>query len=734
MSLKNQKILVDQKERDGASTPRPVNVLVEAGAGTGKTTLLIARFLNILKLGLAKIDEIVAITFTHKATAEMVTRLRDALETEILDSGLASEEKGNLKQALLNFNNHRISTIHGLCGAILKEFPIEARVDPAFGVLEERDEKELVDELWENWLKKQVEKRESVINQVYELGIGNDYLKIYLKFIMENLDFFSSYDFSLNYDLEDLARSFGEIVESMVDLKKKYAPEVSPGVAAEAILNYQLDWIQIKKLPVAEQVRRIFLYKINRAQMKGSWGEDAKEIYSALRDRLKEVTTTEIFRWIANKTGQLLLGVLGQVEDRKLELQMITHDDYLLKTRDLLRDYHRVREYYKGKFRQILIDEFQDTDPLQTEIAFFLAEEPGKCERDWKECRLVPGKLFLVGDPKQSIYGFRRADIEIYEEAKALFQEKNDILNIRVNFRTQNPLIDWINLQFSRAIKKDGTNNRFQPNYTDLEVGRQGVSKQGLVLLEAEQENRGDFTIVGPVRELEAQVVATYIRELIDSKAEIELKNGKKKIISYSDIAILFPNYTEIENLYQALEERDVPFVLEKGRFFFTRQEIQETLKILRAIDNPSDETAVVGTLKTPFFGASDEDLLQFSFTGAKFNYLTPGNPSHNLEAQFEVLRRIYQQKNSLSVYSLLDTVFDELMMREFFTAVYEEKRGPANLEKLLSMAYSFDEKGGGTLTDFINELEEKIRNQEREPDAPLNESESDVVNLLTFH
>ncbi|MCD4785974.1 MAG: UvrD-helicase domain-containing protein [Candidatus Eremiobacteraeota bacterium] len=742
--------LTDKKQRDLASGDISVTYIIEAGAGTGKTTILVKRFLKLIMTGSAKIDEIVSITFTEKAAAEMLTRVRDNLE-EICHgkSGLAI--KAHCRDALDNFSLNRISTIHGFAGNLLREKPFEAEVDPFFEINDPRGH-DIFNRVWEEWIEKELGLTDSPIRYVVEMGVKHATITAYVKFVYQNRDFFTDYiPLEIEYNIDEfigLLKRTGRILKDIMDNHcSNYDDKGKKEIEKFLALIKAID----RGTP--REIERLLL-NIGGFKAKGSKSNyipgdkctEQKKVFKDLNVELniiKNIISQKIIGGCLNRIKEFI----KLVESEKFRHGVLDFRDLLVKARFLLRDNINTRRYYQRKFRYILVDEFQDTDPLQAEIVFFLSGGIGqKIEgqvreaepvSNWEECGIKPGKLFIVGDPKQSIYRFRRADIEIYEKVKEILKRGGgESLNISVNFRSLRPVVEFVNKHFSKVIKKPSEGN-YQPEYVSLSPFREeNENIPSLVLLNPDDKLQETMIYSYDVRLAEAGMVAEYIDYLVnESGIKIGGRSGNNRPIRYKDIAMLFPRTSDIDIYESALSARGIPYVLEAGNLFFKRQEISDLIIILKAIDNPLDEVAVLSVLKSPLAGVSDEEILQASINGVSFNYLeVTSDSSPDIRKIFNELRFFHKHRGEVSISILIEMILDWSRYREFHIVTSADRRPEANIEKFMGIAREYEEAHRGTLRGFIGEMSEKLKEKEAEPDAPLAESDDDAVLLITAH
>ncbi len=489
----------DQDVRDRVTTDLGMTFLLEAGAGTGKTRVLVDRYVSCVLdplRGTGDVRTVAAITFTEKAAGELRQRIREEFERLAQRTSADAGRAAVIQGALDALDDAPISTIHGFAGRLLREFPVEAGVDPAFEQLDALGSDLERGRLWEEWLGELAAGDPSVgttrrgLSRLLRAGVRLDWLR--------TLAVGPRGVFGERYDLDpepeslpepDLRASLPELVASLEQLGSFCSVACSRDddkgcIAAMALVEAGRE-LAARPPDDGDQLAAAFFALPVRATStapggaKGNWsqlhgGKDelqtryrqaagvvlaAREAYAAYLTALAVSVADAFSRWAA---------------ETQLSLGRLDFTDLLGCLRDLLARDLAARAALQARFRYLLVDEFQDTDPLQAEIVFLLCEhEP--VVRDWREAVLEPGKLFVVGDPKQSIYRFRRADIGMYDQVRRLVAGQPDgtgaLEVIRQNFRTTPAVVQWVNNVFADVFDDDREEGR-QPGYQWVEPFR----------------------------------------------------------------------------------------------------------------------------------------------------------------------------------------------------------------------------------------------------------------------
>jgi ATP-dependent exoDNAse (exonuclease V) beta subunit len=421
---------------------------------------------------------------------------------------------------------------------------------------------------------------------------------------------------------------------------------------------------------------------------------------------------------------------------------VVDFQDLLLRARDVLTRSLPVRRYFQRRFDFILVDEFQDTDPLQAEIAFLLAEDPeAEPAPDWRTCRLAPGKLFVVGDPKQSIYRFRRADIAVYEEAKRLIETSGgEVLALTTNFRTVPSILGFVNERFDAVFADREVDPEPRPlvAYRE-EVDRKGARTLALVVPPERLPGDGDRR-VGTLGPIVAETVAAFLDEITHRRPWSIRDGDGVRPARPGDVALLVrrmvPDF--IEAYEKALTAHGVPFRLVGGKQYYARDEVRGLANVLRAVDNPADRLAVFAALRSPFFGFSDDDLWQLVAAGGSLNYLAPV-PGHARSAvaatlAFEVLGGLHRLRRIRPPSDVIVRVFERTRALAAFRLRPGGDQLVANLWKTLEMARAYEAAGPTTLRALVRFLDEETEGGAEEGDSPVGDQAGAQVEVVTVH
>ena len=442
---------------------------------------------------------------------------------------------------------------------------------------------------------------------------------------------------------------------------------------------------------------------------------------------------------------------------------LVTFDGLLVRARDLLRDHPRIREDMKERFQAILVDEFQDTDPLQYEILLWLCEEPSGRAGQWRGVRLAPGKLFVVGDPKQSIYGFRGADIEAYfQVVKEMIEAQQGVeCRLTANFRSDAGILDAVNGVFERLFEE---RPGLQPEHIPLRPGRgsadegaappvQGRNRTGVSIL---RPGSTDEEAAAPVRvrrvatpgrtlgaaearRVEARSLARWVdEEIVSGRTFFRDRDGNRVRAQPGHVAYLMRSLTDVQTYLEPLRRRGIGYVVEGERAFYAAQEVVDAVNLLRTLDDPYDRVALVGVLRSPLGGHDDVEILALSRQSLLDYRLAEGPRRGELPPGavdlYRRLLRLHREVRFLEAGSAVDRVFEGLPLSVLAASGGSGPQAAANLEKVRLMAREAGAEGNGTLKEVAAEFERRVREVEDEAESALEEETPDAVRVMSIH
>ncbi len=667
----------DNEARELILTELGQSMLVEAGAGAGKTTSMIGRMTALIRSGkCSSVGKMAAVTFTRKAASELRAKFRVALERAAAEADGA--ERDRLARAAADVDKCFIGTIHSFCARLLRERPVEARVDLAFQEMDDEADAALRDEAWNEFAARLAAGAEAeTAAKLREAGLGaGDLAGAFRRFAdFPDVDEWPAPEPA---DVDLISSGVAKKVLSYVDHMLETRPHLPDECGNDALIP------KYKSVPLLVRHRGdmsdpacaaevLCCFESNPSIVQKEWiktkvftGDDAKAEKARWME-MNEAAAPLLARWREKRYAAALAALIKAREiydEARRSRGLLNFQDLLMISARLLRDFPHVRRYFARRWSHLLVDEFQDTDPIQAEVMTLLTAS-SQVEKDWRKCVPRPGSLFVVGDPKQSIYRFRRADVMTYNEVKKIIEAGGGtVVNLTANFRTTGSVIGWVNQVFGpdggETFGEKGDMLRFRsapsdesPAYSRLEVGR-GDGEIG--------DLTGPFKLTIPksrcgnkaaALEYETGRIARIIRDALDkgltvTRSEKELAHGASSRVNASDFLIITRNTTNLSAFEAGLAGYGIPCRVTGGSSLAEIEEIGLLYKCLLCLNRPDDPSALVGLLRSELFGASDAALYEFKKGGGEFNFKAP--PPEGLEG--EGGRAIIEAFSRLSTYS----------------------------------------------------------------------------------
>ena len=642
----------DQAARDAIIGERTLNVAVVAGAGTGKTKTIIERAVALLaphepEATAIPIQRMALITFTRRAAGELRFRIREHLLRELERVARRDGTRaGRLREALGNLDAAFVGTIHGFADRLLRLRPVEAALSPAYMLID--DNSELVRETF--WRLRRAAEAGTLRTELGRFAAAVE--PILIDEAAETLRAATRAALQMERaegsfaPLASLEATLARMIDTR-DVAVVQVPIPEPGIAAaRAAVDRLRDMIaKMRGGGFGHRRLRRIVYALRRLHEVDDPAETVRIVQDALRgrrlykgrdfnddalgfsvykamfpDRAKADSLAEKLkgphRWLATRLVRLFPVVRAMYERVKAEHEVVDYLDLLIKLRDLLRDDLEARHFYQGLFEHVFVDEFQDTDPLQCEIVFYLCEATGSAATGWDAVRLTPGKLTIVGDPKQSIYRFRRADIAMYGRATERLVASGALeQRLETNFRSRPELIDFFNQRLAAVLgKRDGA--AFDPqtgraNYEDL-IPSASIPPAGVgvhVLPYADDTGSGLLAPGG--RAVEADMLARYVRWLLASQHPIrDPGSGAVRPLQAGDVAVLACVTTNLRLLLRRFDAHGIEYTARGGALFLGHPVVRDYLLGLRALADRDDGVAEAALLRPPFFAVDCADAV----------------------------------------------------------------------------------------------------------------------------
>jgi ATP-dependent exoDNAse (exonuclease V) beta subunit len=707
-------------------------LFVEAGAGSGKTTSLVERVTAIVLADGVPLRNVAAVTFTEKAAAELRDKLRTAFTTSDHPAAAA---------ALDDLDTAAIGTLHAFAQRILAEHPIEAGLPPLVDVQDEVASGVDFDARWTT-LRAELLDDESLTDTLL--------LAMAAGMRLEDLRSMAQ-TFTGNWDLiaeRVLAPAVGDPppvdVSALITEARRVVALAAHCTAdddkmlpklrlldawAQSLADAPDDASRIAALGVAVGGA----WKHGRAPNWTAYGIDrlrgeCREVAGAatrLRDEVLDVT----LRRLAQRIGR---ATLDDAEVRRTEGRLEFHD-MLVMARGLLR--HpvlgaEVRATLQHRYRRLLLDEFQDTDPIQIELAVRIAGGAAASQPDWEDVAVPGGSLFVVGDPKQSIYRFRRADIATYLHAHQLIGRE---VVLDTNFRTGAPILNWINTVFGQLIVAEPGS---QPAYRPLRAHRD-AAPSGLPVLTLGGTAHTDGPSAVEMREREAADVVAAVRTALDERWQVYCDDRKVwRDIELRDIAVLVPARTSLPQLEAALDTAGIGYHPGSTSLVYRSREVRDLLAAARAADDPGDELALVTALRSPLFGCGDDDLWTWRQAYGRFRlFATADVPADHPVAQgIAYLRKLHDDRTWLAPSEVLARLVEDRRMFEMAADEPRDRDIWRRLRFVIDQARAWSDTEHGGLRGYLAWAARQGSETARVAEAALPETDTDTLKIMTIH
>ena len=757
-------LLVDAKERELIRTALDCSMFVEAAAGTGKTTELLHRIVAVLADGRTTVDRIVAVTFTEKAAGELKLRLRFGLESARRESPVGSPHRTNVENALAHLEEAHINTIHGFCADLLRERPVEAEVDPRFQVMTDPEAMRLCTEAFDLWLQEQLEHPPEGVRRALRRASSfrvDDSTTARLRDAAWTLIIWR--DFPAQWRREPFARQAA--IDSLVQQLESFAMLTTR--ATNRNDNLLRDTWQARQL--VDQIRTIETARsrdhdglesslielgsernfVNPRKGYGTSYGNALARAAVLAAHEELVANLKAFARAADADlAALLQGELFQTVERYEKLKQrsgrLDFVDLLIRARNLVRDCASVRSDLQRRLTHIFVDEFQDTDPLQAEIILLLASDDPSV-RAWREVKPAAGKLFIVGDPKQAIYRFRRADVGVYREVKKLLEARGALpVQLTTSFRGVPSLQNAVNAAFAPVMTGDA--ETLQADFVPLSPRRTDPSGQPtLIALSVPEPYDRQRVAMASIENSLPDAVGAFVQWLLhDSKWTVTERERPDERVAILErhICLLFRRFDnwgeDITRGYaRALEARGIPHLLVGGKSFHGREEVETMRAALSAIEWPDDELSVFATLHGSLFAIDDETLLTYRH---QFRRLHPFRIPEGLPEMLapvgdalRLLQSLHRARNYRPVSDTIGLLLETTRAHAAFVLRPSGEQALANVLHIAELARTYETSGGISFRGFVEQLRQDAEGGQA-PEAPILEEGSDGVRIMTVH
>jgi ATP-dependent helicase/nuclease subunit A len=738
--------LPDAAARARIAEDLDANLLVEAGAGAGKTTQLLARMCALVRTGRAPVDELAAVTFTRKAAGDLRGRFQLALERQLAEarSSGAHAEAERLDRALKHMDRAFIGTIHSFCARLLRERPLEAGLDPGFRELVGIEQIRQRQAFWRTYIERLHAEGHPLLERLSRAGLHTKQVAGLFEKVVENPDV----EFTAPPAGRPQPGPLRAELEALLNRAWPYVPREQDPDSDDRLLAkirklrfyyHGLRWERSDAL-FFEGLAELCRSKISTTLRNWLDRERAREMRDAFNDfcRPDGPAQQALHAWWAHRYPivlELVCGAAAEFAQERRRTGALSFSDLLVHAAAMLRDHPAARLDLQRRYRRLLIDEFQDTDPVQAEVLLLLAaDDAGEC--DWRRVRPRRGALFVVGDPKQSIYRFRRADISIYMEVRAAFERwgtelkgSAGVVELVTNFRSLPAIGEFVNEAFAPRpddaspirfpVRGDERQAPFAPLRTRP---AQDPSRPGVIGWYLAAGGRQEQLI-----EDEAERVASWIAGRIADEGrqpgEFLVLTGTRKFLAAHA---------------RALEARSIP-VQVTGAAVGLEEELEELIVLLSALADPGDPTATVATLTGLFFGHDFGALLDYAEAAraagcrAPFDLLrVPAQPAVAVQASLRKLSEWHALTRREPADVAIARIVDELGLLPWAAA------GDLGESRAGALVYALDAvrtaslQGDTSLAGALDALRGALESEEAE--APLEPGRAQVVRVMNLH
>jgi len=736
----------DQDQRQRILEDLDSCLLVEAAAGTGKTTSLVGRMVELMRQGRCLPGTLAAVTFTRKAAAELRSRFQLALERAVSEATGVEQER--LTAALEQVDRCFVGTIHAFCGRLLRERPIEAGIDLAFEEMDDQVDGQLRTEAWKQYVAEQFAADSPVLQALADLGLEiNQLPESFLTFAdYPDVDEWPACDIDLG-DLTSVAAQLQHYAAHMSRLVPAFPVERGND---QLMAKYERLARLVPKRNLtraAELLELLELFEPHHGAIQKHWPEGKKQGKEECQrwEGFAEATARPLLKRWREKRYFTVIQVLQaavQVYDRMRAARgRLNYQDLLICAGRLLRDKPQIRRYFRQRFTHLLVDEFQDTDPVQAEVMMLLtADDPA--ETAWRRCRPVPGALFVVGDPKQSIYRFRRADIVTYSQVKdVIVASGGGVVHLTANFRSTSNIVAWCNTIFDATFPEVA--DKYSPARSSLLVAREDGCPGKLAEIQALRIPE-EHCSKAAASAYDARRIAHFIHDALRRKLTVprtaaELKAGMSAQVQEDDFLIVTWNKKVLAQYAAELQLLGIPHQVTGGSALGQVSELRLLADCLRALAEPDNPVNLVAVLRGELFGFSDVDLYRFRRAQGRFHFRSsvpeglPPEVKRQFQDAFGRLQKHAKWLRQLPPVAAVERIAADLglPMRSLMSAGGNERAGCLAKAIELLRIEQFDYP---STADVARRLDELINEEIDFDGLPVRAQDRPAVRLMNLH
>lgn len=723
-----------------------MNILVEAGAGSGKTTSMVGRMVSLITEKKVPIENIAAITFTRKAAAELKERFQNKLE-ERFRTEKDDALREVLKTALYNMEQCYIGTIHSFCACLLRERPVEGGIDPDFTELDEMTDAVLHSQAWQQFLIQIRSNSPERLQLLNEIGLKPSDLEGIFQTITDYPDVRIACTKVSKPELRPVFEKLKPLLFKAYAYIPKTEPEKGYDGLQESIL-WALRLIRYYDMNSETNLLQVLeRFEKEKRITQNRW-LCSKDIVKGIHEEFKFLSQSELspllVKWREYCHGvamDFLMPAVTLYDDLKKRQGGLNFQDLLMKSVQMLKNYPEVRRYFQNRYRYLLIDEFQDTDPIQAELMFYLTGQDTD-EKDWSRLIPIPGSLFVVGDPKQSIYRFRRADIDIYNRVKRIIEQTGGkTLMLTTNFRSVEVLGNWFNEAFQSLLPSVA--DTFQASFTCMQTVRDSSpdTASGVWLNTIPEIYQKKDEMI----RADAHAIARTIRAAVDGKsfqltrAPQELDEGRTTQPEYRDFMLLLRYKDSMEVYTRILEEYGIPVQMSGGSSLSDVEELHEFIILLQYLKDPENQVLLIAVLRGIFFGISDAQLAEYKAAGGSFRRLgtlpepLPEETKNLFQAAFDKLKMYIGWTKVLAPISVLEKTAEDLGLVPLILAGKLPQAGCGYFYKILELLRKKAMEQFETFPGLVDQFQQ-ILEQDLDEELDISCDEKNAVRVMNLH
>lgn len=731
-------------DRQKAAISSQKNTVVKAGAGSGKTTVLALRYVRLITEGLADVENILTVTFTRKAAAEMYERIYTMLSEQARDPHVVEQ--------LAAFDKARISTLDSFCTSIVREYAGLYGITPTF-VQDQYEVSRMTEQTALSFILEHQDD-EVIKRLIRDAGFEAVWKELFVEAALAYLPLGIDRDFAamnarqelhLRERLDAVFSEAGHVISEIVSIDGGAGKTVRNAQDALRVLP-DLRTLKDRLDGTSEQYRKLKeVVESCTFRLPGKTSNPEllrfKELAEKCRDLFDEISLIAVAlsgKQERDRLFELLDLFKTRVHREKRSRGVLSYPDVQQMAVAVLRENRDIRDYYKQKYRYIMIDEFQDNNALQKDLLYLLAENRQSHQERPSAANLEQGKLFFVGDEKQSIYRFRGADVSVFRRlGEELENNGGESIDLAANYRSEPELVDFFNVLFPGVFRD--AEEEYEARFEPLESGSEShkISPRISLFYKPFDQNTEEGIISSD--DAEAYYLASFIRRIVENR-ELEISdNGKTRYAGYDDIAILLRSTSNQVKYERMLRRFDVPYVTGSVRTLFLEAPVNDIYHLLQLAVYPEDRIAYAGLLRSPFVGISDSAVVRILLEEQAPFCWEPGRapvPEEDQE-KYTLGRELYfairSQIDAVPITDLISAVWYRYGYR------YMILKKPAYhgylefYDYLWHLAYQSELRGECT-AEFLDFLRNNLGKFERLEEMELPKDIEAGVQIMTIH